>query len=81
MVAAILAVRTRCEIRWDASICGGRATTVHEPLSRGRGGSIVDPDNAMAACIPCNEAASANPDEAVRRGVLRHSWDRDREAA
>ena len=69
LVQEILAGRPFCEIRWDAS-CRGVSEGVHEVLSRGRGGSITDKANCIAACHYCNGAVSDNPAEAEGRGWL-----------
>lgn len=55
--------------------CQGRATDIHEPLMRSRGGSIVDPENTIAVCRRCHSWIHANPDASVSMGLLRHSWD------
>jgi hypothetical protein len=69
LVQDILAVRRLCEIRWDEN-CGVRSEGLHEILSRGRGGSITDEPNVLAACHYCNGAVSDNPAEAEARGFL-----------
>ena len=55
--------------------CQGRATDIHEPLMRSRGGSIVDPENTIAVCRRCHSWIHANPEASVAMGLLRHSWD------
>jgi hypothetical protein len=77
LVARILAERKWCEIRWSDAVCQRRSDCVHEVISRGRGGSITDEANCLASCGPCNTAVSDNPAEAERRGLLKHSWDRE----
>lgn len=86
LVAKILAERTMCEMRLPG-VCLGRATTVHEPWTRARSGNtakaILDPDNCMAACAPCNEHVH-DPKFAQYvgvRGLLRHSWEGPKEAS
>jgi hypothetical protein len=63
-------VLDRCE-RW--------ADDVHEPLTRARGGSIVDPGNAVPPCRPCHDALTFKPESelgwAYDLGLLVHSWD------
>lgn len=76
LVRALLAEHPACQLRLPG--CTGEATTVHEVLPRGRGGSITDRDNCLTACVPCNTGASQDHIvEAQRRGLLRHSWDGD----
>lgn len=60
---------TLCAIRWDDR-CQGAATDPHEPITRGRGGSITDRANIVAACHVCHELVHAHPAEAERRGWL-----------
>ena len=55
--------------------CQGRATDIHEPLMRSRGGSIVDPANTVAVCRRCHDWIHANPDVSVSLGLLKNSWD------
>ncbi len=50
--------------------CYGRASELHEPLRRSQGGSIVDPDNTVAICRRCHDWVHANPDDALRCGLL-----------
>ncbi|HEY1668589.1 MAG TPA: hypothetical protein VGG54_23090 [Trebonia sp.] len=58
--------------------CGRWADDVHEPLGRGRGGSITDPGNATAPCRPCHDHVTFTPESklgwAYDAGLLRHSW-------
>lgn len=54
-------------------VCRGVADDVHEPLTRARGGSILDPANALAVCRPCHDWIHANPAEATALGLLRPS--------
>lgn len=72
LTQAMLAERPWCEIRWDDG-CTRRADALHELLSRGRGGSITDPENCVPACNHCNGAVSDNPVEAEARGFLKRS--------
>lgn len=58
-----------CEVLAEG--CTGRAVDVHEPLTRARGGSIVDPDNMVAVCRVCHDWIHANPVEATELGWLR----------
>ena len=58
--------------------CGHWADDVHEPLTRARGGSIVDPDNMIALCRACHDEVTFRPESelewAYEAGLLRHSW-------
>ena len=51
--------------------CQGRATDIHEPLTRARGGSIVDVDNTLAVCRRCHDWIHDNPAIATELGLLR----------
>ena len=67
-----------CPIYAEAGIvtgCDGRADDGHEVLTRARGGSITDPDGILPVGRRCHERIDAEQDEAVRLGLLRHSWD------
>ena len=63
--------------------CGGResATEVHEPFTRGRGGSITDKTNAVAICRRCHSWIHNNPADATKLGLLVSAWQRRREDA
>jgi len=62
--------------------CVRLADDVHEPLTRGRGGSITDPDNAVPLCRPCHDEVTFTPESelawAYECGLLRHSWETNR---
>tara|TARA_R110002020_G_scaffold155677_3_gene336895 strand:- start:3044 stop:3415 length:372 start_codon:yes stop_codon:yes gene_type:complete len=51
--------------------CQGRATDIHEPLMRSRGGSILDLDNTVAVCRRCHNWIHENPAVATELGLLR----------
>jgi hypothetical protein len=51
--------------------CGGLAVDLHEPLTRARGGSILDPDNTVAVCRSCHEWVHDHPKAATKVGLLR----------
>ena len=51
--------------------CGGLAVDLHEPLTRARGGSILDPANTFAVCRTCHEWIHAHPKAATAIGLLR----------
>lgn len=75
LVRTMLAGQPLCLLNLPG--CTGLADTVHELLPRGRGGSITDPDNCVAACRSCNSGASnEHIAEAQARGLLLHSWQR-----
>ena len=50
----------------------------HEPLTRGRGGSIVDRSNVVMVCRAHHGWIHRTPIEAGRLGLLVHSWERAR---
>ncbi len=56
--------------------CGKPAQVIHEPLTRGRGGSITDEDNACKLCNDCHRHVHANPEESTRAGWLIRSGGR-----
>ena len=77
MVAEELAKRELCEAGarithagHDAR-CGGLAIELHEPLTRARGGSILDPANTVAVCRSCHDWIHVNPAAATDLGLLR----------
>ena len=51
--------------------CNGLAIELHEPLTRGRGGSILDPANTVAICRSCHDWIHAHPAAATDLGLLR----------
>lgn len=75
LVAQILAERPGCEMRCSPD-CTGIAVDVHEPLTRARGGSILDPANTVTACRPCHDWTHDHPKEAADLGLLLHSWEK-----
>lgn len=48
---------------------------VDEVRPRGTGGSALDPENAQTLCRAHHDWRHQNPNEAVDRGLERHSWD------
>lgn len=56
--------------------CRRDAVDVHEPLTRARGGSILDPDNMRAVCREHHRWIHDHPAEATARGWLVPSWER-----
>lgn len=62
--------------------CVRLADDVHEPLTRGRGGSITDPDNAVPICRPHHDDVTfGEPEWAYEQGLLIHSWDAGKQVA
>ncbi len=51
--------------------CNGLAVELHEPLTRARGGSILDPANTVAICRSCHDWIHVNPAAATNLGLLR----------
>ncbi len=54
-------------------VCDGRAVDIHEPLTRARGGSILDPQNTMAVCRSCHTWIHDNPENATKLGLLKRN--------
>lgn len=54
--------------------CTTRAVDIHEPLTRARGGSILDAANSVALCRNCHRWIHDNPDSATEIGLLQPSW-------
>ena len=50
--------------------CRRRAVDIHEPLTRARGGSILDPANTVAVCRTCHDWIHTHPESATRLGLL-----------
>lgn len=55
----------------DKHRCNLTSSDVHEPLTRGRGGDILDTANTLAVCRLCHDALHLNPEIATRLGFLR----------
>ena len=76
MVREELARRELCEagamIRFGGyrSLCAGLAVDLHEPLTRARGGSILDPANTVAVCRACHDWIHDFPAAATSIGLL-----------
>ena len=73
-----LAARPGCEARetiwtvdptWDG--CTRWATDLHEPLTRARGGDILDASNTIATCRACHDWIHRYPTQATETGLLR----------
>jgi hypothetical protein len=72
LVERLLTERPQCEVPW----CSARSVDIHEPLTRARGGSILDEDNCRAVCRMHHDLIHANAEAWVEDlGFLRHSWD------
>jgi hypothetical protein len=77
----ILQANGLCEAWWNIRMvdyeqskkCLRLAREVHEPLTRARGGSILDPDNAVAICRICHSWIHDHPELAKSVGLLRSS--------
>ena len=67
-----LTARPVCEVK-VARVCRGLAVDIHEPFTRARGGSILDPANTLALCRDCHSYVHAHPKWANERGYLRTS--------
>ena len=50
--------------------CHGFAIELHEPLTRARGGSSLDPANTVAICRACHDWIHVNPAAATELGLL-----------
>ncbi len=83
LVAAQLEQRPYCEAarlvaQIDRShLCQRQSVDIHEPLTRARGGSIVDVNNMLAVCRSCHDWIHAHPESAEMVGLLRHSWSKN----
>jgi hypothetical protein len=75
LVRSELMRRPRCEAgHLTPASCSGYATDIHEPLTRARGGPILDPANTVAICRACHDWIHDNPQSATRIGLLKPSW-------
>lgn len=75
LVAKVLAERPTCEAGpLLASVgftgCQGQSVHVHEPHTRGRGGSILDEKNTVSTCAACHSHLHRHPREALAIGLL-----------
>jgi hypothetical protein len=83
----VLLARPVCEAgaRLEAALPGHRcerdATDVHEPLTRARGGSIVDEANSLAVCRACHDAIHRHPTLATALGLLVSAYPGRREVS
>lgn len=53
-----------------------RAVDCHERLTRGRGGSISDPDNLVLLCRTCHSFVTEHPRQAHAEGFVVHWWEK-----
>lgn len=73
IVAELFAVPSICEVPW----CTERATDPHEPLTRARGGDILDRSNIRLVCNPHNVMFAGDEQPWMYElGFLIHSWDK-----
>jgi hypothetical protein len=76
LVRSELTKRPRCEAgHLTPASCSGYATDIHEPLTRARGGSILDVANTVAVCRGCHDWIHTHPESATRLGLLRSKHD------
>ena len=74
IVAEMFAEPSVCEVPW----CTNVATDPHEPLTRARGGDILDRDNIRRVCSPHNMMFGSDEQPWMYElGFLAHSWDRE----
>jgi hypothetical protein len=74
VVNALFPERPRCAV----PNCVRLADDVHEPLTRGRGGSITSADNMAPLCRPHHtQITDEQPAWAYELGLLVHSWPGD----
>lgn len=71
LVALVLSEQPVCEVPW----CEHASEDVHEPLTRARGGSILDRSNCRAVCRMHHDLIHLEPAWAYEFGFLVHSWD------
>lgn len=55
------------------TVCQGAAVDGHEISTRGRGGSITDPDNVLPGCRGCHRWVTDHPIEAAEIGAVEAS--------
>lgn len=61
--------------------CNRTAVDPHEIKTRGRGGSITDPDNCVPTCRTCHNWVDDHPELAAEYGMVAHNWTPDSEVA
>lgn len=68
LVSTVLRQHPWCQARLLG--CEGRSVEVHEPLSRGRGGSFLDESNVLALCRHCHQWVTDHPEQAGALGLI-----------
>lgn len=58
---------------WIQYRCNNRSVDIHEPLTRARGGSIVDVNNSMSVCRMCHDWIHHNPQTATDLHLLKRA--------
>lgn len=75
LVQELLSKHPSCSARLKG--CTRRATQVHEVKSRGRGGSIVNPENCVTLCDSCHRYITAHPKWAKEQEWLKSAWEEE----
>lgn len=86
-VAGMLAVDDRCEVgRKILSVdckyrgCTRRATGLHHRRKKSSQGALMEPDNVLRSCDPCNLWIEDRPERAAKAGLVVRAgdpeWDR-----
>lgn len=83
MIEELVEAGARCEIGpvliktglSGGTNCRGRIEGLHELRKRSAGGSLVNPDNLVPACNPCNTWVEDNPDDAHVLGLVLRDGD------
>lgn len=88
LVARLLSERPWCEAcpvfaRHDEKVTYRRlpSVDVHELVSRGRGGSILDESNCICVCRQCHSRIGRYPALAESLGLLLPSWASEEDAS
>lgn len=55
-------------------VCYRYSTDIHEPLTRARGGSILDEGNCLAICRSCHDWIHDHPTAASELGLLKSQY-------
>ncbi len=71
LVSRLTETQKRSDSMKGQTICQGKAVDIHEPLTRARGGSILDVDNTVALCRSCHDWIHEHPREATQLGLLK----------
>jgi hypothetical protein len=81
LVQRLLSERRWCEACSIFAVVDGKAlytiiesVDVHEVISRGRGGSILDEANLLCVCRPCHQRITTHPAEGEETALLLPSW-------